>query len=129
MGSRSQQIASPGERVIPNRYSVHCRHSQRGCRTRLELATVSVRALSTVSASAYGEHEIANGRWASQLVMVPAAHARPSTRLPQPQPHESAAGSEAIPGTLLLATARFRSICTAGLKIVAAGEEREGEGS
>src|SRR6266852_1335608 len=97
----------------------------------LEPATVSARALSSVSASEHGEHEIANKRWASQSVTVPAAHGPPSTRLllqqlPPPL-RESAAGNEAIPGTLLLAMARFRSTRTAALKIVAVGEEREGE--
>ena len=101
---------------------------------RLEPGMVFARALSSVSASEHGEHEIGNKRWASQSVTAPAAHAPPSTTLllllpPPPPLHESAAGSEEIPGTLLLATAHFRSICTAALKIVAAGEGREGEGS
>lgn len=91
---------------------------------------MSVRALSSVNVSAHGEHEIENKQLASQSVTVPAAHVPPSTRLPPPRPlHESAAGSEAIQGTLLLATEHFRSIRTAALKIVAAGEEREAEGS
>ena len=87
---------------------------------------MSTHALSTVSMSAHGEFEIVNKWWALQSVMVPAAHALPSMRLLPP--HESAAGSEAIPGTQLLVTARFHSICMAALKIVAVGEEREREG-
>ena len=92
---------------------------------------VSTRALSTVSASVCDEYEIANKQWALQSVTAPAAHVPPSMRLllPPPPPHESTAGSEAIPGTPLLVTGHFRSICMAALKIVAVGEEREGEES
>lgn len=90
---------------------------------------MSVRALSSLSASAHGEYEIVNERWASRLETAPSAHAPPSMRRPLLQPHGSAAGSEVIPGTPLLATAHFRSIRTAALKTVAAGAAREEEGS
>ena len=88
---------------------------------------MSTHALSTASVSACDEYEIVNKRWVLQSVMVPAAHAPPSMRLLPP--HESVAGSEAIPGMLLLVTGHFCSICMAALKIVAVGEEREGEES
>ena len=87
---------------------------------------VSARALSSLSASAHGEREIVNERWASQLVTAPSAHALLQLQL---RPHGSVVGSEVIPGTPLLATAHFRSIRTAALKAVAAGEAMEEEGS
>jgi hypothetical protein len=86
---------------------------------------VSARALSSLSASAHGEREIVNERWVSQLVTAPTAHAL----LRLPPPHGSAVGSEAIPGTPLLATAHFRSRRMAALKTVAVGEAMEEEGS
>lgn len=96
---------------------------------RLGPATVSARAPSSLSASAHGEHETANERSALQSVTVPTAHAPPSMRLLPPPLHRNAAGSVAIRGMLLLATAHFRSIRTAALKIVAVGEVKEEVGS